>query len=105
MDRIEDMTIAAIIEEYADSDPVAEALAERVCAMLVGPWQDDDHEQACWKALFEHQAKLWPLGYLLNRLSHAECMRLDRWVLATAQRTLRERERDRQEYLAETLAA
>lgn len=95
MDRIEDMTIAEIIEEYDDSDPVAEALAERVCAMFVGPWRDDDHEQACWKALFDYQATLWPLGHLMNRLSRADRWMLNKWVAETAQRTLREREWDR----------
>ena len=105
IDRIEDMTVAAIIEEYADSDPVAEALAERVCAIFVGPWTDDDHELDCWQSLFNHQSRIWPLGHLMNRLSRADRWMLDKWVVETAQRNLKEREWDRQAYLAETLAA
>ena len=105
MDRIEDMTIAAIIEEFDDSDPVAEALAERVCLLHVGPWMDDDHELDDWQRLFDHQAQIWPLGHLMNRLSRADRWMLDKWVVETAQRNLREREWDRQVYRAETLAA
>lgn len=105
IDRIEDMTIAAIINEFDDSDPVAEALAERVCLLFVGPWIDDDHKLDDWQPLFNHQARIWPLGHLMNRLSRADRWMLDRWVVTTVKRIVKERERERLEYLAETLAA